>query len=197
MGATLPSEAARVTFRMWRRGLNVSQRPIQLNFIASLLRNRRNVADRAAISRLASCAASGLGRAFHHAAARRKTGLLLDSLRHGSRPPRSARLSSWPPPDCDPGVSRPSTTHRFSDGSDVPSRQQRVRGTEISVLPSACGDSASNCVDGRDTPGSQSGGGYDNESCGLGFCRWIVSCLRAGVAAVCGPPNWISTHEAS
>jgi hypothetical protein len=72
MGRYLPSEARCVTFRMWRRDLNVSQRPIQLNFIAIRLINRINVADRAAISRSASCAASVLGRAFHHAVARQR-----------------------------------------------------------------------------------------------------------------------------
>jgi hypothetical protein len=44
MTRTLPSEAAGVTFRVWRRGRGVSQGPIQLNFFAILLRNRRNVA---------------------------------------------------------------------------------------------------------------------------------------------------------
>src|SRR5260370_34435343 len=87
MRRTLLSEAARVTFRLLRRGLNVLQEPIQLNFFAILLNNRRNLANWAAISRSASCAASVLGRAFHHAVARRKTGLLPGALRHGSLPP--------------------------------------------------------------------------------------------------------------
>jgi hypothetical protein len=180
MARTLPSEAVRVTFRMWRRGVNVSQQPIQPNFIAILLRNRRNVADRAAISRLASCAASALGRAFHHAVARRKTGLFPGSPKAWLPSSAFRRLVVMAAPDCDPGVSRPSTTHRLGDGSDVPSRQQRAGGTQISVLPSACRDSASNCVDGRDTPGSQSWGGHDNESCGIGFLSLDRLLLEGG-----------------